>query len=137
MTHQEQPLPVANGQEFVHDRVAAALLARKEIGVERYGAALQPFNGRNALRDAHEEILDLAVYVQQAIDEQTPFAPIANTAWHAVENQHHVNGCWELRKEDVEPLLQLIGSLDQEEMVRLIQASTLITWAIKQRTAPQ
>lgn len=137
MTHQEQPLPVANGQEYVHDRVAAAVMARKAIGIERYGTGLQPHNGRNALRDANEEILDLAVYFQQHIDEQTPAAPIANTAWHAVENQHQVDGRWELRKEDIEPMVQLIESLDEQELVKLIQATALITWATKKRTGPQ
>lgn len=138
MTHQEQPLPVVNDQEFVHDRVAAALLARKEIGIERYGTGLQPYNGRFALRDAYEEILDLTVYFQQHIDEQTPAAAVANTAWHAVMNQKRTRGVApELRAEDVEPLTQLIGSLGQEDVAALTQTIALIHWAIEQRTNPR
>jgi hypothetical protein len=43
---------------------------RDAIGRERYGVALQPFNGRNALQDAYEEALDLVVYLRQAMEEQ-------------------------------------------------------------------
>lgn len=40
--------------------------ARHELGMSRYGVPLRPFNGRNALQDALEEALDLAVYLYQA-----------------------------------------------------------------------
>lgn len=46
------------------------MLARKEIGRERYGTVLQPFNGRDALRDAYEEALDLCQYLKQALVER-------------------------------------------------------------------
>ena len=36
----------------------------------RYGTALQPHNGRDALLDAYEEALDLAMYLKQAIVER-------------------------------------------------------------------
>lgn len=43
---------------------------RRKIGIEKYGKPLQPFNGRNALVDAYQEVLDLAVYLRQAIEEK-------------------------------------------------------------------
>ena len=43
---------------------------RRELGVSRYGTALQPFNGRDMLRDAYEEVLDLAVYLRGVIEER-------------------------------------------------------------------
>lgn len=43
---------------------------RERLGVERYGTALQPHNGRDALRDAYEEALDLACYLRQAMAER-------------------------------------------------------------------
>jgi hypothetical protein len=43
---------------------------RKVVGLKRYGTLLQPFNGRDALRDAYEEALDLAQYLRQAIEER-------------------------------------------------------------------
>lgn len=46
---------------------------RVKKGEIEYGERLKPFNGRNALQDAYEEVLDLAVYLKQAIieNEQT------------------------------------------------------------------
>jgi hypothetical protein len=67
---EDQPMPVANGHPFVHDLVAQDIAARGELGKRRYGTKLQPFNGRNALQDAYEEVLDTAVYLKQALIEQ-------------------------------------------------------------------
>ena len=39
------------------------------MGIEKYGTVLQPNNGRNALVDAYQEALDLAVYLRQRIEE--------------------------------------------------------------------
>jgi hypothetical protein len=43
---------------------------RKLFGVKKYGTVLHPFNGRDALRDAYEEAMDLCVYLRQAIEER-------------------------------------------------------------------
>jgi len=40
------------------------------MGKERYGTRLQPFNGRDPFIDAYQEVLDLAVYLRQAIYER-------------------------------------------------------------------
>jgi hypothetical protein len=45
------------------------LLGRHAVGQERYGMALRPGNGRNALRDGLEEGLDQCAYLQQALLE--------------------------------------------------------------------
>jgi hypothetical protein len=50
--------------------VIADIEARRQVGIGRYGTALQPHNGRDALRDAYEESLDLACYLRQAIAER-------------------------------------------------------------------
>lgn len=50
--------------------VAADIEERKRVGIERYGTTLRPFNGRNALLDAYQECLDMAVYLKQALLEQ-------------------------------------------------------------------
>lgn len=42
---------------------------RREIGIERYGTPLQPFNGRDVRRDLFEELLDAYVYSLQAAVE--------------------------------------------------------------------
>lgn len=82
--HVEQPVPVATDGPHIHDLVAAEvrdslrphglqvavdIARRKEIGVARYGQPLQAGNGRNALRDAYEEALDLLVYLRQYQEE--------------------------------------------------------------------
>lgn len=79
----DQPLPVGNDLPVVHELVIEDLRARLALGVRRYGQPLQPFNGRSALRDLYEEILDAAVYTRQAIYEVEggglrPVRPVAD-----------------------------------------------------------
>lgn len=66
----EQPNPVKNNKPFIKDLVLADLVKRSEIGKERYGTYLQPDNGRDALRDAYEEALDLPLYLRQLLFER-------------------------------------------------------------------
>lgn len=66
----EQPMPTPNTAPSVQGMVIADLEVRLQVGIQRYGTALQPFNGRDALRDAYEEALDLACYLRQAIAER-------------------------------------------------------------------
>lgn len=44
---------------------------RHQVGIERYGTPLQPFNGRDALVDAYQEALDKTVYLRQALLESS------------------------------------------------------------------
>jgi hypothetical protein len=44
--------------------------ARRQVGVARYGTALQANNGRDGLRDALDESYDLACYLRQVVEEQ-------------------------------------------------------------------
>lgn len=66
----EQPDPVPNDEIHINDLVVIDLRERKLIGIEKYHTALQPFNGRDALQDAYEEVLDLAQYIKQEIVER-------------------------------------------------------------------
>ena len=52
-------------QLTIHD-----LNQRSVMGKEKYGEVLRPFNGRDALTDAYQEVLDLAVYFRQLIYER-------------------------------------------------------------------
>ena len=81
----EQPAPIPNTGPDIWPLVMAdmkawlnlpdshALLidmeARDRLGRQRYGTPLQAHNGRDALRDAYEEALDLCVYLRQAKEE--------------------------------------------------------------------
>lgn len=68
--HAEQPMPTRNDRPSIQSVVRADLVAREQVGIQRYGTSLQPHNGRDALRDAYEEALDLACYLRQAIAER-------------------------------------------------------------------
>lgn len=46
------------------------MLRRNAFGIAKYGKPLQANNGRDALKDAYEEALDLCVYLRQAIYER-------------------------------------------------------------------
>lgn len=71
--HIEQPMPTPNGGTSIQALVRADLDTREQVGIQRYGTPLQAFNGRDALRDAYEEALDLACYLRQAIAERETF----------------------------------------------------------------
>lgn len=66
----EQPPPKKNTFPEVYQLFTEDLETRYRIGMQRYGKALQPFNDRDALRDAYEEAIDLAFYLRQAIYER-------------------------------------------------------------------
>jgi len=66
----EQPDPTPNDLPQIADLVKADIDARRAKGVQTYGAALQPMNGRSALQDLYEELLDGAHYVRQRIEEE-------------------------------------------------------------------
>jgi hypothetical protein len=68
LTEQAPPLP--NASRSVQDMVIDDMQARKQVGMARYGTLLQVGNGRDMLRDAYEEALDLAVYLRGAIAER-------------------------------------------------------------------
>lgn len=64
-----QPLPQPNEHPSCHDLLIADIKARAAFGLRKYGQPLRGFNGRNTLRDAYEEVLDLAVYLRQLMYE--------------------------------------------------------------------
>lgn len=66
--HQQQP--IKNDKPCIQDLVIADIEARKQVGIERYGTTLQPFNGRSALLDAYQEALDLCQYLRQLLYEE-------------------------------------------------------------------
>lgn len=64
-----QPMPTP-GKDVVLFHVLDDLMKRAEKGQQTYGTLLQTDNGRDALQDAYEEILDAAMYLKQAIMER-------------------------------------------------------------------
>lgn len=73
MTNQaatEQPPPKHNDSRSIWDLVIEDMRARDHLGRSRYTTPLQAHNGRDALMDAYQEALDLAVYLRQALEER-------------------------------------------------------------------
>jgi hypothetical protein len=62
--------PPKPGQDTVLFYVLDDMMRRAEKGQQTYGTLLQTDNGRDALQDAYEEILDAAMYLKQAIMER-------------------------------------------------------------------
>jgi hypothetical protein len=66
----DQPLPTINDHPHIHQLVIADVLSRMELGNQRYGTPLQPFNGRDTLQDVYEELLDACCYIRQLMYER-------------------------------------------------------------------
>lgn len=65
-----QPAPKPNQSPAVWSLVMADMAQRDIFGAKQYGTRLQPGNGRDFLKDAYEEALDLAAYLRGAIYER-------------------------------------------------------------------
>lgn len=65
----DQALPVQNDevdcQTRLINRINSEIPKRREVGIQRYGTALQPFNGRSSTRDLWEELADASTYFMQ------------------------------------------------------------------------
>jgi hypothetical protein len=66
----EQKLPTAGVGPVIQDLVAQDIQERLRVGIERYGQPLRAFNGRDALKDLYEELLDAVVYTRQVMMER-------------------------------------------------------------------
>lgn len=60
----------ADGSPEILPLVIQDMKHRGEIGRKKYGQPLTANNGRDALRDAYEEAMDLCQYLRQAIEER-------------------------------------------------------------------
>jgi hypothetical protein len=65
-----QPAPVSNQSIPIWELVIEDMRQRDNDGRAKYKTPLQAFNGRDALMDAYQEALDLAVYLRQALAER-------------------------------------------------------------------
>ena len=74
-------------QEIIDD-----MRARDAVGRKRYGVALSPNNGRDALLDGYEEALDLVAYLRQAQEEGTDIGQNAVKALALVQSINKLRG---------------------------------------------
>lgn len=64
---QPDPLP---GKTMVYKYVMRDLKERVEMGKLRYGIPLKTQNGRDALWDAYQELMDALLYIRQELLER-------------------------------------------------------------------
>jgi len=68
--NEKQPRSVPNNNPYVWDLVFTDMHERDLLGEKKHGTRLQPNNGRDVLKDAYQEALDLVVYLRQALYER-------------------------------------------------------------------
>lgn len=66
-----QPMVVEELEYDGYEELANDIHERAEMGKQKYGTLLKPFNGRNALNDLYQEVLDAIVYMRQALYEDS------------------------------------------------------------------
>lgn len=100
------------GIQQVTPEVVRDIEERARIGALKYGSLLETFNGRSALQDLYEELLDAAQYTKQAIMESessesfiSSFEKMAIKAYKI----NVLNGFWE-EKRSAEEVMAMIRS---------------------------
>lgn len=69
---EKQPQAINTGAHpAIIDLVKADLDDRDRYAIHKFGDRIEPFNGRDALIDAYQEVLDLAVYLRGEIYERS------------------------------------------------------------------
>ncbi|WGH20788.1 hypothetical protein QLT00_gp05 [Gordonia phage Commandaria] len=81
-----QPTPRPTNAPSAHDRVIEDMRSRKAMGLAKYGTLLQHDSGRDHLKDAYEESLDLCVYLRAALDARDGI-PSETCAWEASDGE--------------------------------------------------
>jgi hypothetical protein len=88
----KQRPPEPSDRQPIWELVIADMQERNRVGTERHGTPLQAFNGRDALQDAYEEVLDLAAYLRQAIEERGAKGPLpeeVGCSYNVITGEHY------------------------------------------------
>lgn len=109
----DQPPPAGDGKP-IWDLVVNDMRERDNLGRQRYNTPLRSWNGRDALIDAYQEVLDLAVYMRQEIEERKSIQEIC-------EHIALIPGA-----EDCTPqnLLETLGEI--EERIHMLEGANLL-----------
>ena len=109
----DQILPSVNDevdcQTRLMNRISQEVPLRRQVGIERYGTALQPFNGRDSLRDLWEELLDASTYFMQV---EAEYSELVNTLWSVVDSWADASHMSKIR--EAERLLMRLGVLEPQ-----------------------
>lgn len=65
-----EPPPIKSEYSAAWDLVMQDIRERDQAGEKKYGVRLQPMNGRDALTDLYQELLDATVYIRSRIEEE-------------------------------------------------------------------
>ncbi len=68
--HNAKEPPPLKGTTDIAEAVIKDIKERKKIGMEKYGSPLQAHNGRRALVDLYQELLDAVQYLKQELIER-------------------------------------------------------------------
>jgi hypothetical protein len=82
------------GSSDVLELMCADVEARRQLGITRYGRALQAHNGRDARQDGYDELQDFLVYALQALHEAPPGSAGAELASWAYDTVLDVAVAW-------------------------------------------
>ena len=74
-----QPMVVEELEYDGYEELAKDIHGRAEMGKQKYGTLLKPFNGRNALTDLYQEVLDAIVYMRQVLYEESHGKPMPHS----------------------------------------------------------
>jgi hypothetical protein len=88
----DQPLPEP-GKLPVQEIMIRAIGERREHGKRKYGRALETHNGRDALKDAWEEALDLFTYLTQMRLERGDVLPGMDDLFGSPESEAQCSHC--------------------------------------------
>lgn len=126
-----QPPPKTNGSRPIVDLVVEDLQARKEFGLRKYGTPLQAHNGRDALMDLFQELLDAVLYCKQLIVERDTHNKTETTTdtFSAEDYQNKLL----LLKNTMNPVIRSLlttGSYDRDDCV-LFSTKPDISTALK------
>lgn len=79
----------------IWDLVVDDMKGRDQFGFRKYGRHLELHDGRDTLRDAYEEALDLAVYLKKAMMERDTCLASSTTRTPPItfRNQNHIQTC--------------------------------------------
>lgn len=93
---------------------------RDHLGKVKYGIPLRTHNGRDALVDAYQEVLDLSVYLRQEIEERRDLN-------EAVETARKISGYENASSKDLAGLLAFLIDHAEKQRVQIqILSSTLM-----------
>lgn len=107
----DQPEPTESEHPAVWPLVIMDMMERDQVGRERYGTPLKPFNGRDMLIDSYMEVLDQAVYLRGAIYER-------EEAWQMIKSISALFAGKEfLGKEDTAKVAGLLQALLKQSHV--------------------